>query len=267
MNRRATMSISKSNFKERSLLFAKLSSIAYNDNIKEVKAQVKKLGFTTVEFYEKDGAQAYRFMNKTDLVIACRGTQPNEFNDISADLKALPVMAETVSRVHKGFKLEVDDLWPMIEEDINRTVNVSKTLWFCGHSLGAGMATIMASRSKHNTSLNDPIELYTFGSPRVGWKGYCNSLDVVHHRWRNNNDIVTTVPLAIMGYKHHGTQHYLNAYGLVRNPTGWQLFKDKWRGIWMGLKQGKVDSFSDHSMTEYIKHLEMYASGKENSQR
>jgi hypothetical protein len=27
------------------------------------------------------------------------------------------------------------------------------------------------------------------------------------------------------------------------------------RGLWMGLKQGKVDSFSDHSMDEYIKHL------------
>ena len=81
------MSISTMNFNERSLLFAKLSSIAYS-NIKEAKSQVKKLGFTTVEFYEKDGAQAYRFMNKTDLVIACRGTEPTEFNDISADLKA-----------------------------------------------------------------------------------------------------------------------------------------------------------------------------------
>ena len=89
-------------------MFAKLSSIAYN-NIKEVKSQAKKLGFTTVEFYDKDGAQAYRFMNKDDLVIACRGTQPSEFNDIRADLKAIPVMAETVSRVHRGFKAEVDD--------------------------------------------------------------------------------------------------------------------------------------------------------------
>ena len=43
-----------------------------------------------------------------------------EFNDLKADLKALPVMAETVGRVHIGFKTEVDDLWPMIEEDINR---------------------------------------------------------------------------------------------------------------------------------------------------
>jgi len=249
------MSISEMNFKQKSLLFAKLSSIAYN-NTKDAKSQAKKLGFTTTKFYEKDGAQAYRFMNKTDLVIACRGTQPTEFNDLKADLKALPVMAETVGRVHIGFKTEVDDIWPMIEEDINRKTNVTKTLWFCGHSLGAAMATIMASRAKHNIELNDPVELFTYGSPRVGWKKYCNSLDVVHHRWKNNNDIVTTVPLALMGFKHHGTQHYINAYGNVRKPTGWQLVKDKWRGMWMGIKQGKIDNFGDHSMVEYIKHIE-----------
>ena len=252
------MSIDKLNFKERSLLFAKLASISYN-NIKEAKSQVKKLGFTTVEFYENDGAQAYRFMNKTDIVIACRGTQPAEFNDLKADLKALPVMAETVSRVHRGFKNEVDDLWPAIQEDILRKANLHKTLWFCGHSLGAAMATIMASRAKHNVELNDPVELFTYGSPRVGWREYCNSLNVIHHRWKNNNDIVTTVPLAVMGFKHHGECHYINAYGNVRNPTGWQMFKDRMRGMWMGIKKGKIDNFGDHSMVEYIKYLEAYA--------
>jgi len=242
-------------FKNRSLLFAKLSKISYY-NLKDAKKQAKTLGFTTVEFYDKEGAQAYRFMNKDDLVIACRGTQPTEFNDISADLKALPVMAETISRVHQGFKAEVDELWPAISEDINRKANLGKTLWFCGHSLGAAMATIMCSRCMHDVELNDPVELYTFGSPRVGWRGYVKSLNVIHHRWKNNNDIVTTVPLWAMGYVHHGTQHYLNAYGNYRKPTGWQLWKDKWRGIWMGLKQGKIDSFGDHSMVEYIKHIE-----------
>ena len=48
------------------------------------------------------------------------------------------------------------------------------------------MATIMASRCMHDEELNDPIELYTYGSPRVGWKGYVDSLNVTHHRWRNN---------------------------------------------------------------------------------
>ena len=213
---------------QKSLLFAKLSQLAYN-NIDVAKKQAKVLGFTTTEFYDKDGAQAYRFMSKANLVIACRGTQPTEFNDLKADLKALPVLAETVSRVHRGFKAEVDELWPMIKEDIDRKANLKKELWFCGHSLGAAMATIMSSRAKFDGALNDPIELF---------------------------DIVTTVPPAFLGFKHHGTENYLNAYGLIRTPTGWQLFKDKWRGIWMGLKQGKIDSFSDHSIDEYIKHIE-----------
>jgi triacylglycerol lipase len=241
---------------QRSLLFAKLSSIAYNDDVEQVKKSVRKLGFTTVEFYNREGAQAYRFMNKEDLVIACRGTQPTEFNDISADLKAVPVVAETVSRVHQGFKAEVDELWPMVLEDIDRKVNANKKLWFTGHSLGAGMATIMASRCHLYDNINPVEELYTYGSPRVGWRKYCRSLGVKHHRWVNNNDIVTRVPLRIMGYTHDGIEHYMNAHGFERKLTTWQRTKDRWRGMWMGLKQGGVDSFSDHSMTNYIANLE-----------
>jgi len=260
------MSISQMDFPNRSLLFARLSGIAYNDNIKEVKKQAKSLGFTTVEFYNRDGAQAYRFMNAEDLVIACRGTEPTQFQDIAADLRAMPVLAETVSRVHKGFKKEVDDLWPMVLEDITRTQNKGKKLWFTGHSLGAAMATIMASRCYYEASIPNPGELYTYGSPRVGWKKYVDTMCTPHHRWVNNNDIVTTVPPAFIGYRHDGTMHYLNAYGNVRNFTAWQRFKDKLRGMWKGIKQLKVDNFSDHSISLYTTYLEMYASGKENSQ-
>ena len=246
--------ISSLSLLEKSLLFAQLSSVAYL-NLAEAKKASRKLGFTTVEFYDRDGAQAYRFQNKTDLVIACRGTQPTEFQDLGADMRAWPVVAETVSRVHKGFKKEVDDLWPMISEDIDRKSNLKKDLWFCGHSLGAAMATIMASRCMFTESLGNPVELYTFGSPRVGWKGYCNSLGVVHHRWKNNNDIVTSVPPRFMGFKHHGTEHYINAYGNLRTPTGYQRVKDKIRGIVQGLSEGKIDSFSDHGIGEYIRHI------------
>ena len=247
-------------FKQRSLLFAKLASIAYC-NEKTAKSQAKKLGFTTVEFYELGGAQAYRFMNKHDIVIACRGTEPTELNDIKADLKAAPVMAETIGRVHRGFKDEVDELWPMVKEDLQR-VGKTRKAWFCGHSLGAAMATLMASRAEDDPAAPHIEELYTFGSPRVGWRKFVNSLDVVHHRWVNNNDIVTRVPLAAMGYKHDGTEHYTNAYGKVRKLTLWQRTKDRFRGMWMGLKKGSVDNFSDHSMTNYIANLEVYANEK-----
>jgi triacylglycerol lipase len=248
--------ITELNFKQRSLLFAKLASIAYLDK-KEAIKEVKKLGFTIVEFYNKDGAQAYRFQNKHDLVIACRGTEPTCFNDIKADLKAVPVMAETVSRVHRGFKKEVDDLWPMVKEDLLR-VNKTRKAWFCGHSLGAAMTTIMAARCNADPTMPDIEEIYTYGSPRVGWSKYVQSLNVTHHRWRNNNDIVTTVPFNIMGYRHHGAEHYMNAYGKIRQLTTWQRAKDRWRGIVMGIKKGSIDSFSDHNMSAYIANLEAW---------
>jgi len=244
------MDIISLNFKDRSLLFANLARIAYY-NIDKAKSQAKKLGFSTIEFYDREGAQAYRFMNKTDLVIACRGTEPTQWNDISADLKAIPVMSETISRVHKGFKEEVDELWPMVCEDINRKTNLKKNLWFCGHSLGGAMATIMASRAKFNDELNDPVELYTYGSPRVGWKKYVNSLEVTHHRWKNNNDIVTKVPLWIMGYRHHGTMHYITSDNKIGKPG----FKDWCKGMWAGIKARKFDSIGDHDIVAYHKNI------------
>lgn len=247
--------ITEMEFLERSLLFANLASISYSDDVEHVKKEARKLGFTTAEFYNRDGAQAYRFMNKSDVVISCRGTQPTEFNDIKADLKAAPVLADTVGRVHRGFKQEVDDLWPMIKEDLQR-VGKSRKAWFTGHSLGAAMATIMASRCEDDPAMPHIEEVYTYGSPRVGWRNFVNSLCCTHHRWVNNNDIVTRVPLVIMGYKHDGIEHYMNAYGLLRKMTTWQRVKDRWRGMWMGLKSGGIDNFSDHSMSNYIANLQ-----------
>ena len=259
------MSIQDLNFAQRSHLFARLAGIAYSDDVSDVENKTKELGFTEVEFYNREGAQAYRFSSADDIVIACRGTQPTEFNDIAADLKAIPVLAETVSRVHRGFKAEVDELWPMVREDLEAK-QPKQNVWFCGHSLGAAMATIMASRCFKYEAVPNPVELYTYGSPRVGWPGYVKDLGVIHHRWVNNNDVVTTVPPTFLGYRHDGTEHYLNSWGNVRAMTGWQRTKDKWRGFISGIKQGKIDNFSDHAIGLYEEYLKNYAEGKENPQ-
>ena len=249
------MSIHDMSLQEQSLLFAELASLAYGDE-KQVKKDAKGFGFTKVKFYDNGGAQAYRFENKNDIVIACRGTQPTEFNDIKADLKALPVMAETISRVHHGFKVEVDELWPFVSANLIDGPKVSQDLWFCGHSLGAAMATIMASRCMYESELQDPMSLFTYGSPRVGWRKYVKSLGVDHHRFVNNNDIVTRVPMRIMGYVHHGSEHYMDCNGNVLiGYKPWRRFKDRMKGMWMGLRKLSIDNFSDHSMVCYIENI------------
>ena len=233
---------------ERSLLFAELSNIAYlRDDL--VQPYATKLAFRDCAFINRDGSQAYIFENDTDCVVACRGTEPNEWNDIKADLDAVSIAAETIGKVHRGFKTEVDDLWPVLEETL---VNNQKTLWFCGHSLGGAMAAICAGRCYLSHIKSMPKGLFTYGSPRVGNNRYVNYVKIEYFRWVNNNDIVTHVPPAWMGYRHTGQEMYINAYGRVREMTGWQRTKDRWRGLWMGLQKGKIDSFSDHLVDLYI---------------
>ena len=55
----------------------------------------------------------------------------------------------------------------------------------------------------------------------------------------------------------------MNAWGNVRNPSGWQKIKDKFRGIIMGWKNGSIDSFADHSISRYVENLERYADNME----
>lgn len=234
-----------------SLLFAQISRISYLSP-EHVDTYLPRLGLKLEHFVDRDGAQAYIFGNESDVVVACRGTEPNDWNDVKADVNAFMVLAETVGRVHRGFKREVDDLWPAIENSI---ATESRDLWFTGHSLGGAMATISAGRCALARIPANPKGVYTFGAPRVGTKRYINHVDVDLTRWVNNNDIVARVPPTWMGYRHTGRRYYINTYGNVRPMSSRQRVKDRWRGFWLGLKQGKVDHFSDHAIAHYVENI------------
>lgn len=234
-----------------SLLFAEVSRISYLQP-EPVNHYIPRLGLRLEHFADRDGAQAYVFGSDTDIVVACRGTEPNDWNDVKADVNAFMVLAETVGRVHRGFKREVDDLWPALEEII---ANDGRTLWFTGHSLGGAMATISAGRCFLAHIPATPEGVYTFGAPRVGTKRYINSVNVDLTRWVNNNDIVPRVPPTWLGYRHTGRRLYINTYGNVRSMTKRQRAKDRWRGFFYGLKEGKVDPFSDHAIARYVEHV------------
>jgi triacylglycerol lipase len=238
-------------FLRRSLLFAELSNLSYLSRA-EAGQLAYRIGFPEIRFYDRDGAQAYIFANDDDAVVTCRGTEPHDWNDVSANLDLKMAVAETAGWVHRGFKSHVDDLWPRLEQAL---VNNTRTLWFSGHSLGGAMAAICAGRCRLSYIRSNPRALFTYGSPRIGSRRYVNYVQLDAYRWVNNNDIVPRVPPGWLGYRHKGQEVYLNAYGKIRRLTGWQRVKDRWRGFVRGLREGSFDHFADHSISQYIQHI------------
>ncbi|MEW4487318.1 lipase family protein [Thalassoglobus sp. JC818] len=237
---------------QRSLVLGELAYIAYLDE-DSAQSTVRPLQLLETLFVEEDGAQAYVFKTEWDCIVACRGTEPTEWNDLKADVNATMAVAETVGRVHRGFKQEVDDLWPQLFKELEAN---RKTLWFTGHSLGGAMATICAGRC-HQAKLDPaPMELHTFGSPRVGNKRFVNSVPLTHYRWVNNNDLVTRVPPMWLGYRHTGKLMYIDSNGQYGRVSKAQYAQDCWNGFWTGLKKGEFDLLADHSMTCYLDGIE-----------
>lgn len=238
-------------FLRRSLAMAELAMIAYNDEAEAKRAAVA-IGFPEAQLIDNDGSQAYRFSNEHDVVLACRGTEPTEWNDIKADANAVMAVVGTFGNVHSGFNTEVNDLWPMLEDWLREK---AMPVWFCGHSLGAAMATICAYRCKASSIAGDLQELHTFGSPRVGCKRYVRHAQITHYRWVHNNDVVTRVPPPWMGYRHCGDEIYLDRFGKIRRLSGIRRTRDRWRGFVSGLLKWQFDLLADHSIGQYAKHL------------
>ena len=232
---------------ERAQVAAKLSAIAYM-NPKPADTACKKLGFASGKIISNDGAEVLIAKDRNDLWFAFRGTEPSKLNDVLADLKVIKNTAKAGGKVHGGFQEEVDDVWMDIvkELDHNDQLKVRKDVYFTGHSLGAAMATISATRYK-------PEELFTFGSPRVGGPKFIKNITCKHFRFMNNNDIVCRIPPAWLGFRHHGEMIYFNSEGIHQAKPTW---KDLFKGILNSWKRWKFfDGIVDHGMPNYVRAL------------
>ena len=232
---------------DRALMAAVASKWAYEDG-KTAKSVFKEMGFTAHKYLDNDGAQAHLCNNKETAMIVCRGTEPKQISDLLADLNTIP-KRHGPGFVHSGFRGEARKVW----NDIYKFAEKHKDKHFvvAGHSLGAAMATYIAQELKWHGIEN--IELYTFGSPRLGSDDFVEAMTIPHWRFVNNNDSVCRVPPSLIGFKHHGNLMYINHYGNIRALSSWQRWKDRMRGFWAALKKFQLfDNFADHSMDDYV---------------
>lgn len=239
---------------KKAALMANFSKIAYSDQ-QSCRDQLINLGYGEFAWFDNEGTQAFacRKSNANDIFIVFRGTEPNQMKDILADVKAWRKPAREKGLIHFGFAQAIDKVYDNIVHWINeQKLDGERNITCTGHSLGAALATIMASRLDAN-------ELYTFGSPRIGNRDFVKEMKndgIKHYRFVNNNDIVTKVPFPIR-FVHHGELVYINHYGNIRKMSPWQRFKDQWRGRMRAFSKGQpFDGIFDHSVDLYYQKVE-----------
>ena len=128
-----------------------------------------------------------------------------------------------------------------------------------GHSLGAALATLAASRLKDRFST-----LFTFGAPLVGNGRFGKTIpDERHQRYVNCLDLVTRIPPEQLGFAHCGTRHYIDSEGKIhariaertikrdtRSARVDYLLKHAWRRGTVELRE-----LADHAPINYVSAL------------
>lgn len=141
-------------------------------------------------------------------------------------------------RFHRGFMEAYFSVRDQLQAEVSKYPE--SALMVTGHSLGGAIATIAALDLQYNITQHteQPLELYTFGAPRVGNPALVNSFRQrvpQSHRFVYGWDVITRVPRLWQGYEHVPEEYRLG------NRWSWKILSRRIR---------------DHYISNYIEALE-----------
>ncbi len=202
---------------------AELSRLIYRREYDEIGSKargptrdiiLRKIGLREEYFFNRQETQCAIVgpLTGSDFrILVFRGT--SNLWDWLADLNAAPGIWPENGLVHRGFHLALDRVWKEVTACLS---SFNGPVFYTGHSLGAALATLAASRKP-------PTALYSYGSPRVGDKGFALTLSATRvYRLVNNRDIVPTLPPSIgpLAFRHVGELFYITSDSrLLVNPA------------------------------------------------
>lgn len=164
-----------------------------------LRGALQCLGFERLQPFDHGGTQAFGAFRPSDglALVAFRGTQPDDFNDLLADVSLALVPWQTgQGQVHSGFAKAFGLVQPAIADWLASACADRQSLLLTGHSLGAALASLAASVWRPNV-------LITLGCPRVGDAAFVASLaDLAVTRLVDCCDIVARLPPSSWGYAH-----------------------------------------------------------------
>ena len=200
----------------------------------QIRAVLAPLGFTC-QFFEStgtpEGMGTHGFLalhddpdpSKQLSVIAFRGTDAADPTDLADDAEFLQSKWPQGGLVHRGFAEALDHILAGLKPALDQ---LRGRVLFTGHSLGAAMATLLAS-------IRRPDFLYTFGSPRVGDGQFVSTLNgLSNRRFVDCCDIVARIPpeslLGEIKYAHYGVPYYIGRNrGITENAADAEIDKGR----------------------------------------
>ena len=170
---------------------AESSWLAYSQDADTLRRVFRDRTGMTCEVLAVAGAEAFCAVSPQFAILSFRGTQPGDWEDLFDDASYQTVPWD-VGYVHRGFARRLEHLDARLRDVIERLPKGCR-VWFTGHSLGAAVATLAASRYRHVAG-----GVCTFGSPLVGnavFSGtFAEALGERSVRYVNDHDVVTRVP-------------------------------------------------------------------------
>lgn len=111
----------------------------------------------------------YALTSDTHHIIALRGTQTNSewVNNVSSRQVNFQTRQPQYGRVHRGFQSAYERVITQIRRAVEQ-LNPALPLYLSGHSLGGAVAVLTAADLSLNNGFRGPIQVYTYGSPRIG---------------------------------------------------------------------------------------------------
>jgi Lipase (class 3) len=199
--------------------------------------------------------------NHDTTFIVFQGTDPLLLANWVSDFNFLP----NAQGLHQGFHKALDVVWDDVTGALKQGPPTTHLL-ITGHSLGAALAALCASRVADELGIvTDAV--YAFGMPRVGTPDFAAKYNARlgdrTYRLVHGDDVVPTVPPTKFGFQHVGRSvickgHELFAAdSLSAKPTDSPPFVETWLS---GVKSGIRRFFLRHGLLPTDPHPIIQAS-------
>lgn len=218
--------------------------------------------------FEREAAVAILVENHDSLHLSWRGTDDAQdwLHNAKFFATSVPFMKDRKYKVHSGFLEYTSMLMPAVLRKLDELLaEKPRPVFISGHSLGGAAAVISAMQFEaHRGSARELASVITFGQPRVVNRPLAEFLErrwvekyKLYFRYTHNNDIVPRLPTGFFVYEHFGSHVHITWDGkmknVLRNPSYWELLRDRITGLIKDSADFDVDGISDHEMIDYVR--------------